>query len=697
MSTAAGKPVRIGVDIGGTFTDLQIFDARTGRIHPHKVPTTPSDPSLGLMDGIKAAAQRYSFALDDVGYVLHGTTIATNAVLERKLPAGALVTTRGFEDVLEIGRHNRRDVYSVWPQPVPVLIPRHRRIGFNERMMATGVAACVPDTAAFADVIARLSQLDIETIAVCLLHAYVNPAHEIALCDRLAVAFPTLSISRSSQVSPEIREYERTSTTVLNALLQPVVRSYISRLVVRMAAETFAPRLLIVQSNGGVCSPETAAQEPVRLLLSGPSGGAMAALGLSRMLAEPNVVAVDMGGTSFDVSVVRDDRIEIVTQSEIDRLPVRVPMVEIRTIGAGGGSIARLEGGQQLRVGPESAGARPGPVCYGRGGTEPTVTDANLLLGRLDPAFFLGGSMALDLAGAEAAMQNRIATPLGISVEAAAAGVLRITNTSLAAATRVSLFEKGLDPRDFTLLSFGGAGSVHACAVAEELGIRRIVFPVDASTLSARGILDADIAHAFARSSVRKFDATALTYLEAMVDEMRAQAQARLEMDGIPQADRIQRLKIDLRYKGQAFELTVPWDEIGSYSGAERVINAAALAAVQERFHQQHEQRFSYANRDEVVEMVTVRLDAIGQLAKLRVNEAADVVTGGTTSQRRVYLDGAWCTVPVWRRNAIGSNTAILGPAIIEEDYTTLLLAAGWTLRRLAQGHLVANTWDGRS
>ena len=690
MSPVSDQPIRIGVDIGGTFTDLQILDARTGLIQPHKLPTTPDDPSLGLMDGIKAASQRYGFDLGDVGYLLHGTTIATNAVLERKLPAGALVSTAGFEDVLEIGRHNRSDVYSVWPQPAPVLIPRHRRIGFNARMTARGIAERAPVAADFAAVIAELKAFEIETIAVCLLHAYANPAHEMALCERLAEAFPALSLSRSSQVSPEIREYERTSTTVLNALLQPVVRAYIGRLVARMAAEAFAPRLLIVQSNGGVCSPQTAAQEPVRLLLSGPSGGAMAALGLSRLLAQPHVVAVDMGGTSFDVSVVRDDRIEIVTQSKIDRLPVRVPMVEIRTIGAGGGSIARLEAGQQLRVGPESAGSRPGPVCYGRGGTEPTVTDANLLLGRLDPAYFLGGSMALDLASTRQAMQTRIAGPLGISVEAAAAGVLRITNTSLAAATRVSLFEKGLDPRDFALLSFGGAGSVHACAVAEELGIRRIIFPVDASTLSARGILDADVAHAFARSGVCRFDEMALPQLNTMAHAMRKQAEDRLGSDGIAPADRRERLKIDLRYKGQAFELTVPWIENGDKSR----IDTAAIAAVQERFHRQHEQRYSYANRHEVVEMVTLRLDAVGLLAKAPVDVAPAPAMGTAALQRPVYLDGAWIDVPVWRRSAVGADAAIMGPAIIEEDYTTLLLAAGWTLRRGLHGHLVADRMD---
>ncbi len=677
------KPIRVAVDIGGTFTDLQILDGRGGRSLSHKLPTTPEDPSIGLMDGIKAAATRYGFALDDVGYVLHGTTIATNAVLERKLPAGALVTTAGFEDVLEIGRHNRREVYSIWPQPTPVLIPRDRRLGLRERMTARGVAEIAPDADAYGAVIDRLAALDIETVAICLLHAYANPAHEVALAEQIGRALPHLTVSRSSEVSPEIREYERTSTTVLNALLQPVVRRYIYRLRQRMAAERFAPRLLIVQSNGGVCSPETAALEPVRLLLSGPSGGAKAALALSRLLDASNAIGVDMGGTSFDVSLVRDDRIEIVTQGEIDRLPVRVPMIEIRSIGAGGGSIARLRAGNQVTVGPESAGARPGPVCYLRGGTEPTVTDANLLLGRLDPAFFLGGAMALDPGAARAAMQDKIAGPLDLSVEAAAAGVIRITDTRLAAAIRVSLFEKGLDPRDFTLISFGGAGSVHACAVAEELAIRRIIFPVDASTLSARGILDADIAHAFARSGVRTFDDQAMPVIAAMAHDMEKEAQSRLDSDGIPANGRELRLAIDLRYKGQAFELTVPWTANG-YDGA-------ALAAVRELFDRDHEQRFSYANRDDIAEMVTLRLDATGQLSRPEVDGAEPDFADQPPSRRKVFIVDRWHDVPVWRRAAIGQSLAVPGPAIVEEDYTTLFIAPGWMLRRGLHGHLVAD------
>ncbi|MCZ8375728.1 MAG: hydantoinase/oxoprolinase family protein [Beijerinckiaceae bacterium] len=678
-----GKPVRIGVDIGGTFTDFQILDSRSGQIRAFKVPTTPEDPSLGLMEGIHGAAARDGFRLDEVGYILHGTTIATNAVLENKLARGALVTTAGFEDVLEIGRHNRRDIYATWPRPVPALVPRSRRLGLRERMKADGHAEIEPGEADLEAIITRLAGLEVEAVAISLLHAYANPAHEARLAARIAQSLPGLAISCSSTVSPEIREYERTSTTVLNALLQPVVRSYLERLERRLAAEAFEPRLLIVQSNGGVCAPATAAAEPVRLLLSGPSGGAMAALGLSRTLGEANVVAVDMGGTSYDVSVVREDRLEIVTQSEIERLPVRVPMIDIRTIGAGGGSIARLGPDGGLRVGPESAGARPGPVCYGRGGTEPTVTDANLVLGRLDPAFFLGGKMALDLEGARAAIRSRVGTPLGLAEDAAAAGILRLTNTSLAAAIRVSLFEKGLDPRDFTLLSFGGAGSVHACAVAEELAIRRIVFPVDASTLSARGILEADIEHAFARSLIRRFEPAAGETLARLAAEMTAQAGAQLAADGIPPERRRTQLAIDLRYRGQAFELTVPCLDSG--------FDPAGIAAIAGRFHAQHEQRFSYCNPGDAVEMVTLRRAAKGLLPRPAAVESPAEAAGSPLGSRPVYLADRWGEAAVWRRESIGPGLEIAGPAMIEEAYTTIYLAPAWRLRRAAGGHLVAD------
>jgi N-methylhydantoinase A len=688
--TQAARPVRIGIDIGGTFTDLQILDPRRDLVASHKVATTPEDPSIGLMDGIAAAASRFGFALHEVGYLLHGTTIATNAVLERKFPRGALVTTAGFEDVLEIGRHARREVYSVRPRPAPVLVPRDRRLGIAERVSAAGAILQPLDATALDALASRLAGLDIATVAIALLNAHANPVHERRIAAHLAAAMPGLALSLSSEISPEIREYERSSTTVLNALLMPVVRAYLDRLVARMAMSGFAPVLLLVQSNGRVCTPETAAREPVRLLLSGPSGGALAALELSRTLDLPALVGVDMGGTSYDVSVVREGRIDLVAQGEIDRLPVRVPMVEIRTIGAGGGSIARVEPGRRLVVGPESAGARPGPVCYGHGGTEPTVTDANLALGRLDPAFFLGGSMTLDPDAARRAIATRIAAPLGLTPEAAAGGILAMTNANLAAAIRLSLFEKGLDPRDFALLSFGGAGSLHALHVAEELNISRVVFPVDASTLSAWGILHCDLGHDFARSRVLPADPSSLDAIAAMLEMLRIQGDARLAADGIAPDSRMLEVAADLRYRGQAFELTVPWRAATP--------DVMALAALVADFHAAHHSRFSYANPEDAVELVTLRLAAIGALARppARAGAASDANATRDASgpprvaKRKVWLDDGWRDIAVLRRATLSDGHRRAGPVLVEEDYTTVLIIPGWNVAATASGHLLA-------
>jgi N-methylhydantoinase A len=678
--TTPARRIRIGVDIGGTFTDLQILDEASGALYSLKTPTTPDDPSIGLMTGIAAAARRFGFRLDEIGFLLHGTTIATNAVLERKLPRGALVATAGFEDVIEIGRHNRRDVYGLRPSPPPVLIPRDRRLGIAERIAASGAVELAPDEAAIAALVARLAALEAETVAIALINAFVNPAHEHRLRDAIAAALPGLPVAISSEISPEIREYERSSTTVLNALLMPVVRSYLRRLDDRMRRAEFSPRLLLVQSNGGVCSAEIAGEQPVRLLLSGPSGGALAALRTAETLALQALVGIDMGGTSFDVSVVQGGRLTLITQGEVDRLPVRLPMVEIRTIGAGGGSIAAVDAGGRLTVGPRSAGAMPGPVCYGHGGDEPTVTDANLVLGRLDPDYFLGGAMALDLAAARAAIAARIAAPLGLAIEAAAAGVLTVTNTNLAAAIRLSLFEKGLDPREFALLSFGGAGGLHAIAVAEELGIGRVVFPRDAGTFSAYGILHSDIVHDFAQSRILPAGPESLPEVAAICAALREQGIRQCERDGIAAGDRVGALAVDMRYRGQAFELLVPWGDIA--------VDAASLADLVARFHALHEQRFSYANPRDAVEIVTLRLTVTGRLAQPRGHAAAEPAKTKIAQHRAAFLDGAWCDIPVHHRDALAAT--INGPALIEEPYTTVLLGEGWSATVESGGNLVA-------
>jgi N-methylhydantoinase A/oxoprolinase/acetone carboxylase beta subunit len=500
--------------------------------------------------------------------------------------------------------------------------------------------------------------------------------------EHIARVLPRLRISCSSEVTPEIREYERTSTTVLNALLMPVVAEYIEKLTRRLEAEQFFPTVLLVQSNGGVCSPATACREPVRMLLSGPSGGAAACARIGVALNLSNVVGIDMGGTSFDVSVVRDGRVTQNMQGDVDRLPVRLPMVEIRTIGAGGGSLATVAPGARLSIGPQSAGARPGPACYGRGGSAPTVTDANAALGRLDAKNFLGGEMALDLDAARKAIEREVAKSLDLSVDAAAEGILAVTNANLGSAIRLSLFEKGLDPREFALVAFGGAAGLHAVAVADELGLRRVIFPANASTLSAFGILNSDLRHDLVRSRIVPVTPAALELLAPLLDELVTDANKSLDADGVAPDARSVELSSDMRYREQAFELTVPvrratWD-------------AQALDALVADFHALHRQRFSYANPGAAVEIVSMRASALGRLSDAATAGRGRDGKAHAAQRRKVRIDGSWQDIDVWRRDAVTNGVEIAGPAIVEEDYTTVLIASGWTCRRVDDDHLSA-------
>ncbi len=676
------KRIRIAVDIGGTFTDLECVDAANGDTQSFKTPTTSDDPSIGLMNAVKGAAERFGFSLSDIGLLMHGTTIATNAVLTRNLPEGALITTAGFEDVLEIGRHARKEIYRLKPEPQAVLAPRRRRFGVVERIGPGGEVLTALDDASVEAAIDRVAGSGATVCAIALLNGFTNPAHEIAIARRLRARLPAMAISCSHEVSPEIREFERISTTVLNALLIPVVRRYIDALLARIAAEGLAAPLYLVQSNGGATTPRAAGEAPVKLLLSGPSGGVLAAEGVARQLGFPNVVGVDMGGTSYDVAVIRDGRRAVVAQGEIDGLPVRVPMVDMRTIGAGGGSIASLDASGRLQVGPRSAGARPGPVCYGRGGTEPTVTDVNLILGRLDPVTFLGGEFALDLDGARAALETRIAGPLRLDRDRAAAGILAVIVAKLAGAIKLSLFERGLDPRDFALMSFGGAGGLHAAEVAAELGMSTVIFPKDPSTFSAHGILQSDIVHDLARTRVLPLKAGAGPAFAALAEDLLREGEALLAADGLPAAQRRLELAADLRYRGQAFELLVPLPVLPR--------DDAALAALCARFHEAHRQRFSFDDPQETVELVTMRLAAVGLLGGMATASAPRPGETAPARERQVHLGGAWTKAPVHEQGRLCAGAIVDGPAIIEQAYTTLIIPAGWRLAVRPSGDLVA-------
>ncbi|KMK66326.1 hydantoinase/oxoprolinase family protein [Puniceibacterium sp. IMCC21224] len=677
-------PIRIAVDIGGTFTDLELRNAATGRTHSLKSPTTPDDPARGLSDAIAMAREAFGFANADIDVILHGTTIATNAVLTRDLPRGALITTAGFEDVLEIGRHARTDIYALKGPERSLLVPRHRRFGAPGRIGSGGEEVQPLDLTALDVVIDRVAASGVGSCAICLLNAFTNPAHEIAIRERLKARCPDMAVSCSHEVSPEIREFERTATTVLNALLVPVIDRYVTALRKRLSAEGITAPVYLIQSNGGAISLDMAVAAPVKLLLSGPSGGVLAAERLAGVLGDPNVVGVDMGGTSYDVAVVADGHRTVVTQGEIDGLPVRVPMVEMHTIGAGGGSIAYVDASGRLQVGPRSAGAVPGPVCYGKGGVEPTVTDVNLILGRLDAATFLGGRFALDLDGARAALHSRIEVPLGLTPDHAAAGILAVVNARLAASIKFSLFARGLDPRDFALMSFGGAGGLHAIEVARELGITRVIFPRDPSTFSAHGILQSDIQHDLSLTDILRLAPQNLPEIRAMAADLRTKGAALLDADGMDAGTRDLSLSADLRYRGQAFELLTPLPD--------GPIDDATLIELRTRFEELHRQRFSFDDPDEAVELVTLRLTATGRLSTPETASEAvhDTAIASPPTQRRVHLDGAWREAPVHRQDSLSPGLRITGPAVIEQAYTTMLICSDWVLTVTPSGDLIA-------
>jgi N-methylhydantoinase A len=680
--------VRVAVDIGGTFTDIQVLHEMSGKTFSLKTPTTPDDPSRGLVIGVTEAARRFGFDPAQIGMLMHGTTIATNAVLERKLPRGALITTQGFEDVLEIGRHVRRDIYSAVAESRALLIPRARRFGVSERIQANGNIDVALDDAAVISLATQIGELDVDAVAVCLLHAYANPVHEQRVCKHLRQMLPDVRICASHDVSPELREFERTSTTVLNALLMPVVGRYLEQLEQRLGEAGFKGQLYLFQSNGGVMRPARAAEQPVRLLLSGPAGGALAAETIGRQHAMDAVVGIDMGGTSFDVCVVDRGGVREIAQASVAGLPVRVPMSEIRTISAGGGSIARVLASGELKVGPDSAGAIPGPACYGHGGEWATVTDANVVLGRLDPARFMNGELSVDLDAARTALHNAVGKPLKATVEEAAEGVLRVAVVQMAAAIRLSLFEKGLDPRDFALISFGGAGGLHAAEVAEELGSTRVLYPTDSATLSAWGMLHADVVHDRAVTRAWQTSDGVTRDIAAAVEQLVDDTRRQLASEGFNE-DQVEVVLLgDMRYPGQAYEIPVPWPT--------PAITDANLQAAICGFHDAHETQFAHAERSVAPEVLTWRTRATARLPRVERADEAPRVHSDTPfeEQRNITLGGSAQSVPVVNRAALSLQVPRPGPMVLEDGQTTTFIPAGWVGRLLADGSFEATRME---
>jgi N-methylhydantoinase A len=668
---------RVGFDVGGTFTDF-VLHASTGELYTAKRLTTYPNPSEACLGGLDDLVRRAGVPWDELAQAVHGTTLGSNLVIERKARGIGLLTTRGFRDVLVIGREKRYQVYDLQIEKPAPLIPR-RMIGeVAERVLADGSIRDPLDEDDARRAIRALVARGVSSLAVCLLHAYLNPAHERRLAELVAEEAPDVAVTLSHEVSPTFREYERTSTTVVNAYVMSAVAAYLRSLQGALRARGYRGRLFVMQSSGGVATADAMERYPVRMIESGPAAGALMAAVYGELTGHRDLIAFDMGGTTAKLCLIENGRPSTTTAFELHRvnnapgsgLPMNIQALDLVEIGAGGGSIARARLGV-IAVGPESASSTPGPACYGRGGSEPTVTDANLVLGYLNPHHFAGGAMTLDAAGAARAIDQALARPLGLTVEEAAWGVHAIVNTNMELATRVVSIERGRDPRALTFVAFGGSGPVHGCRIAQALGIPRVVLPAAAGVTAAIGLLAAEVKFDVARTYVRRLDTLDGAQVTAMYDDMAAQATEVVRQSGVTAQISLVRAA-DARYVGQGYELTVPVP-------AGR-LDAAALAAVRARFDEIYAARYGYAAPDEPIEIVTWKLSAVGgtprvSLAKAPATSDRDPRTG----TRAAYFPecGGFVATPVYDRYALTSGTAITGPAIVEERESTTVLPPG--------------------
>ena len=653
--------ILVGVDTGGTFTDIVLL--QEGNIRIHKVLSTPADPSSAILQGLAHLG-----VAQNLDVLVHGSTVATNAVLEHKGAVTGLITTAGFRDVLEIGRQTRPKLYAINVQKVPPLVPRSLRLEVNERLNERGEVLIELDEASLQTAIRTLQEAGVEAVAISLLFSFINPKHERIVTE--AVRAANLYVSPSCEVLPEFREYERTSTVVLNAYVGPLIDRYLARLESELSQHTV---LRIMQSNGGSILSSTARREAARTLLSGPAAGVVGAAFVAKTSGFTQTITLDIGGTSTDVALVNGS-ISETTDGAIGGYPTKLPMIDIHTVGAGGGSIAYFDTGGALRVGPVSAGANPGPAAYGRGGTQATVTDANLVLGRLLPEAFLGGTMSLDSKRAHDVVAH-IAERLGTTVEEAALGIIRVVNANMEAAIRLISVERGCDPRQFTLVAFGGAGPLHACELAAALGIPRVLIPTTPGVLSALGMLTADTLKDYVRTVMVAAE-DAQSAVEEVFAELAEQGRADLVREGIAVEHITIERYVDIRYIGQSYELVVPFE--------------SSIAQATTNFHSAHELRFGYSDPGERVQVVNVRLKARGlaQPPQLERYESKQGATPTPTSmQDVVFMDSQRSAisssyrtyhVPVYEREILEPGNILTGPAIITQYDTTTVLPPDW-------------------
>lgn len=675
----------IGVDVGGTFTDLTLVDVAAQRAAIHKVLSTPADPSRAIMTGVTELLAREQVDFDRVDYFGHGTTVATNALIEKKGSKTGLLVTAGFKDLLEIGRQTRPALYDLQKEKPTPLVPGHLRKEIPERVYHNGNVRTPIDVDALKQAATELRDAGVESVAICFLFSFINPDHEKTAFAVVCDLFPNAYVTASHQVVPEFREFARLSTTVLNAYLGPVMRRYLSNLQTSVRQAGIRQDPYITQSNGGILSLQESIANPIRTAVSGPSAGVMAAMHLGRLVGLDNLITLDIGGTSADISLIHRGQPLLSMERTVEGWPVRIPMLDIVTIGAGGGSIAWLDAGGALKVGPQSAGANPGPACYGFGGELPTVTDANVVLGRMNPQRILGGRMALKTELAENAIQVRIAQPTKLALLNAANGMIDVINANMVRAMRLVSVERGYDPREFTMVAFGGAGPVHAVALAQELGIPRVLVPPAPGTLCSLGLLVTDIRVDFVRSLPLKPTRESLSKIVQLFDELVADGRRALDKENVPDAQRRLLRWIEARYQRQNFELPIPVDDVD--------LTAAGIAGLAEKFHAEHKRLYGYARPNAPVEFVNFRLTAVGELPKAPIPPCAPRDGNQPTpfGQRAVYFEeaGGYVTASLYQRDELRANDCIVGPAIIEQMDATTVLPPQMHLRVDTYGNLM--------
>jgi len=694
LTTFNDARFRVGIDIGGTFTDGTLVDSITGEVTTSKVLSTPSNPASGFISAVeKLLATHGNIDPAEIEHVVHATTVATNAIIEGKTAATAFITTEGFRDMLEIARQIRPSLYDLQFEKPQPLVPRQLCYEVPERLNAQGEVITPLDESVVEQVVEQIAKTGVEAVAVCLLHSYRNPAHEQRIGELLRAKLPNITISLSSDVVPEFREYLRASTTVINSSVAPVVSTYLTSIREKLNSSGVTSELLVMQSSGGVYPAEAASDSPVFMVESGPAAGAVAAAALGTSLGSPDVISFDMGGTTAKASLIRNGRPNVTKDYSVggaaqagtgafggaSGYPIRTPVVDLVEIGAGGGSIAWVDSGAALRVGPHSAGADPGPVCYRLGGTEPTITDANLVLGRLDPDYFAGGDMQLDLDGARNAIKIRCADPLGISVEEAAHGIVEIANTAMVNALRLVSVQRGHDPRDFMLIGFGGAGPAHTVRLAEQAGIPNVLIPLAPGTASALGLLVTDVRMDSSATLIARADsvqpADIAGHFARLENEGAKAHQSAASSSGEPVFERA----VEMRYWGQSFELSVP-------APNRENIDQQWLDELCESFHDAHETAYGFRAQDEPVELVNLRLTTVGKIARPNMKKLETTSydpSPALKGTRPVYFSesNGVTDTSVYDRVKLPAGAQFSGPAIVEEPDCTTVVHPGWSVQ----------------